>query len=161
MGTSILQSWVMEMGLRHQGVILAAIRGCDTIPKHDESKRMSRFIRGSILVPHCGDIRKSATFMEAPRDSSEFYEVAKDFINSFDSSPHHFVMHFIHASQILGEYHSDEEERERWTWFYERCVHKLHMRPETREHLDSRLGADEETFRNTQVLDGDIPPPRK
>jgi hypothetical protein len=35
--TGILQEWVARLGLRHQGVLVTAIRGCATMPKEDAS----------------------------------------------------------------------------------------------------------------------------
>lgn len=31
---SIIQPWVENIGLRHQGVLVSAMRGCDTAPRH-------------------------------------------------------------------------------------------------------------------------------
>ena len=61
---SILQSWITDLGLRHQGVLLTAVRGCDTVPKEHVSKKLTRAYRGEILMPYCGDIRKSLSFMQ-------------------------------------------------------------------------------------------------
>ena len=67
---SILLPWVTELGLRHQGVLLSAIRGCDTAPRNDASKNLVRCLRAELLLPHCGDPRKSASFIEAGDDST-------------------------------------------------------------------------------------------
>jgi hypothetical protein len=45
MSKSILQDWVQSLGLRQQGVILTAIRGCDTAPKLDTAKALTRSLR--------------------------------------------------------------------------------------------------------------------
>jgi hypothetical protein len=47
---SILQAWVTELGLRHQGVLLTAVRGCDTWSKYSAEKPLIREMRGLILV---------------------------------------------------------------------------------------------------------------
>ena len=47
---SILQPWVERIGLRHQGVIVSAMRGCDIAPRHDISKRIQRLLRGAIVA---------------------------------------------------------------------------------------------------------------
>ena len=64
--TSILQNWVMNLGLRHQGVLVSSIRGCDNAPRHDPSKIIQRLLRGSILIPHVLEnmiIRKPICFL--------------------------------------------------------------------------------------------------
>ena len=38
----------MELGLRHQGVLISAMRGCDTAPRSDPSKVIQRILRGAV-----------------------------------------------------------------------------------------------------------------
>jgi hypothetical protein len=142
---SILQDWVMGLGLRHQGVLLTVIRGCDTAPKHDPSKLLTRCIREAILNPHCGDSRKAATFIEWVDDRTLMAR-CDGFAKNLDHYPHHYVMHVIHAIEIIGYKHPSEEVRCRWLTFYYRLVRGLHMNEETEAQLDQRLDADEETF---------------
>ncbi len=33
--TSIVQPWAAKLGLRHQGVLVSAVRGCDSISRED------------------------------------------------------------------------------------------------------------------------------
>lgn len=146
---SILQPWVSTMGLRHQGVLLSAVRGCDTLPKHHPSKRMVRIYRGCVLNPFCGDVRKAASFME-PYEPHVFYEHLTSFLRSIDEMPNHYLMHFLHAAQILGYYHYDEAVLMGWRTFYDQVCMSLHLYPENKEQLDDRLSANEEEFAKQQ-----------
>ncbi len=142
---SILQDWVMELGLRHQGVLLTAIRGCDTVERHDPVKLIARALRGELLVPHCGDIAKSASFMRR-YEGDELMRLMEAFAKSHDHYPHHYLMHLIHAAEIVGYYHP--ERAGYWRAFYVCMCGKLHMTPETKAELDHRLNADEATFKS-------------
>ena len=48
---SVLQDWVMEMPLRHQAILLTAVRGCDGMPKRDVTKTIVSALRGMFMVP--------------------------------------------------------------------------------------------------------------
>lgn len=147
---SIIQDWACNLGIRHQGVIISAVRGCDTMPKNGAAKTLSRFYRGAILRPHCGDIAKAQSFMSAPRDDFEFMETAKCALDEMDAAPMHYVLHLVHAAQIVGLYHPDATTRSQWSWFYLRCVRKFHLAPESEQELNRRLNADEDSFGREQ-----------
>jgi hypothetical protein len=98
MNTSIIQDWAAKLGLRHQGVLMSAIRGCDTSPKNSASKTLVRFYRGAVLRPHCGDLSKAQSFMCAPQDDYEFQATAKAALDELDAAPMHYVLHIIHGS---------------------------------------------------------------
>jgi hypothetical protein len=53
---SILQDWVTTTGLRHQGVLMAAVRGCDTLPRPAAAKTIARYYRES----HCNQCMQRA-----------------------------------------------------------------------------------------------------
>lgn len=146
---SVLQDWVMELGLRHQGTLLTAVRGCDTAPKDDPSKMFVRCLRCRILNAFVGDPRKSASFIEAVPDievSARFNRLRKN----LDHYPHHYVMHLVHAIEIIGYKHPVDAERVIWHSFYCDLVRGLHLRFETQADLDARLGASEEEFKRDQ-----------
>lgn len=143
---SILQDWVMNLGLRHQGVLLTAVRGCDTAPKNDPSKLFTRCYRSVVLNAHCGDAKKAATFIEDV-PILELQQRFFAFRKNLDHYPHHYVMHFIHAIEIVGYKHPDKMEvAPTWKYFYAELTNSLHVPMETEEQLDWRLNADEETF---------------
>lgn len=142
---SVLQDWVQDLGLRHQGVLLTAVRGCDTSPRDDPSKLLTRCFRDAILNAHCGDARKSASFIErVPHEV--LLKRMNDVVRDHDALPHHYLMHLVHAAEILGYKHPDDFTRAAWNSFYVSMTNKLHMAPETEAELDRRLDADEATF---------------
>lgn len=145
MRESILQDWVQELGLRHQGVLLCAIRGCDTLPKGDASKMFVRSYRCLILNAFVRDHKKSVSFFESV-DRVTLVKRFEAFRRDLDHYPHHYVMHLMHAIEIIGYHYPDEEERQVWHAFYLALCKGLHVNPETKEQLDRRLGADEASF---------------
>lgn len=138
---SILQDWVMELGLRHQGVLLTAVRGCDTVSKNDPVKLISRCVRYEILRCHCGDAAKSVSFIEQV-DDDELGRRMKAVLKDFDHYPQHYLQHLMHAAEIIGYKKPDS----RWLWFYEKWCNCLHVNPEGEDQLDARLNADEVAF---------------
>jgi hypothetical protein len=146
MKQSILQEWVMELGLRHQGVLLGAIRGCDTVPKEDPAKHLVRCLRAEVLNAHCGDAAKAKTFMEGVTDAELRKRMDDFFKYGFDHYPNHYVIHFLHAAEILGYKHESIVRCGIWREFYLRFVKKLHLSPETEAQLDERLNKNEHEF---------------
>jgi hypothetical protein len=146
---SIMQDWTMDCGLRHQGVLVAAVRGCDTLPKYNAAKTMARYYRGTVLNAHCGDVSKAKSFMELPSNKEAFDNTVKDFFSEHDALPFHYVLHLLHAAEIVG-YYRDDLYGEMWMDFYRRLVRRMHLSPETKEQLDQRLDADEASFAATQ-----------
>lgn len=140
---SILHPWVTHLGLRHQGVLLTAIRGCDSAPKDDASKRLARCIRNAILRAHCGDARKSASFIEHC-EGPELETRMDAFASNLDQYPWHYIAHIMHTAEILGYYHPTEADS--WRYLYEKLCKKFHVMPESREQLDERLNKDEQSF---------------
>ncbi len=143
--TSVLQDWVQELGLRHQGVLLTAVRGCDTAPKDDPSKLFIRCYRNIVLNAFCGDSKKSVSFIEYVNDLEldiRFHLFRKN----LDHYPHHYLMHLIHAIEIIGYKHPEFKIREKWNVYYHTLCKGLHMNPETEFQLDTRLNASEEDF---------------
>lgn len=148
---SILQPWVMELGLRHQGVLVSSVRGCDSAVRHDPSKRLARALRAEILVAHVGDPKKAKTFIEAV-DESVLRERMEEFLNSSDHYPNHYVLHLMHAAEIVGYKHPQMASRDLWSEFYFKMCKKLHVNRETEAQLDARLNADEEAFHRAQDM---------
>jgi hypothetical protein len=141
---SVLQAWVMSLGLRHQGTLLTAVRGCDTAPKNDHSKLFVRCLRAEILNAHCGDPEKAKTFIERT-DGDELLRRFNFFRRNCDHYPHHYLMHLLHAIEIIG-YKGPAGRCGYWRAFYVQLCLGLHLTPETEYELDHRLNADEETF---------------
>lgn len=144
--TGILQEWVAKLGLRHQGVLLSIVRGCDTAPREDVSKSLIRAMRGDILNTHCADPTKAKSFIETC-NADELGIRLYNFCKSMDHYPLHFVTHMMHACEVLAYYHPNDKKRHKYLRAYkEGFCKKFHVNPETKEQLDERLNADEETF---------------
>ena len=139
---SVLQSWVMELGLRHQGVLVAAVRGPDGLPKQHIVKRFVRAFRADTLV----------SFADAPAsfikkmERDEFSDSLATLFNSLDELNLHYTMHLLHAAEVIAFKHPDQNRRDCWNMLYLGLVKKLHLHPETPEQLDARLNASEEDF---------------
>jgi len=143
---SILQDWVLNLpGLRHQGVLLTAVRGCDTSPKEDSSKAITRCMRETMLNCFVGDSSKSVCFIEKVSDD-ELQLRMKNYLHSLDNYPCHYLMHSIHAAEIIGYFHPDSHTASRWSTFYRNACHKLHLYPERLDQLNARLLKDEAVF---------------
>lgn len=142
---SIIQDWACKLGLRHQGVLTTAIRGCDLVPKDDVSKTLVRAFRADLLNAHVGDPHKSRSFIQVIKHE-EFIDLSAKFTSNLDHYPLHYVMHLTHAAEIIGYKHPDQNTADRWRILYFTVCKRLHVNPETEAQLDKRLNADEETF---------------
>ena len=138
---SILQPWVERLGLRHQGTLLASIRGCDTAPKNDPSKNLARCIRAEILIPFCGDAKKSASFIEEVEQCELIHRMLA-FSKNHDHYPSHYVGHLVLTAEIIGY----KKPSPIWLEFYRDMVRGMHLSVETEDQLDERLGMSEEEF---------------
>lgn len=148
---SIVQDWAAELGLRHQGVLVSAVRGPDGVAKTHPLKTLVAIYRGCVLVPHCGDLRKASSYMTWFEDEHEFRDAARAWLSSMDEMSLHYVLHFVHAAEIVGYFHPASEVRDVWAEFYRDACRKMHVAPESFSALSSRLDADEETFKKDQV----------
>jgi hypothetical protein len=149
--TSIVQGWAASLGLRHQGVLMSAIRGPDQEEREDVSKYLTRVYRGVVLRAHCGDIKKAATYMVA-FDDEIWPHKAADFLRGFDHYPLHWLLHFMHACEIVGYKHPDHFVRDAFSDLYVRLVRKFHLLPEPELELDLRLSANERDFAQAQAV---------
>jgi hypothetical protein len=148
-GRSIVQDWVCSLGLRYQGVLVAAVRGCDTAPRHDTSKVLQRIYRCEILNAHVGDPAKSKSFI-LKADIPTTQKKMQEFLDDCDHYPHHYAMHIFHAAEIVGYKHPDLERRDLWNSFYASACKKLHVKPESEDELRARLEAPEGKFEAAQ-----------
>jgi len=130
--SSVLKPWVTALPFRMQSVLMAALRGCDTVRKNDASKFVTRSLRSVCL--HNAD--PSNTYMLA-----EIPDRWLEFLDDLDSYPLHFVMHTAHAAEIVGYKYNEANTRSWWLMFYKNLVKALHLNPEIEEQLDVRLGS--------------------
>jgi hypothetical protein len=138
---SILYDWVQELGLRHQGVLLASIRGCDGVAKHDPSKAVMRAIRAVVLVPFdARELVEPKGFMYYEPDA--FIEGINTLAKGMDEYPVHFIWHLIHAVEVIGYKHPEASVRYVFHAGYYKLVKKFHVQPESEQAMDSRLTED-------------------
>lgn len=166
----------MKLSLMMQSVLLTAIRGPDGLPKEHVSKVLLRWYRRCVLYsafdrrvltspyePGGGSFTGPCNFIDYPYEGSHYATrglSAKDgmvlvlhrYLRSLDEVPHHFQLHFLHAAEILGYKHPDEEIRAWWFRTYLALVRDMHLNPETEEELDKRLGDNEEQWRESSAL---------
>lgn len=142
---SVLQPWVMLLPLRHQGVLLTAVRGCDDEAKQWErtgvayspGRRLTAFIRWCFMVP--ADIREvdfeeGSFFMSTP--PSPFKPSA------FGHLPLHWYTHAMHALEVIGYHHPDYPTSKQAYALYYDMVQALHLNVETEEEMHERLTED-------------------
>jgi len=135
---SVLQTWVMELPLKVQALMITAVRGPDGMPKFNRAKEIVKVLRGHILVCAEGDVGRTP-FMTRDMSKIEFKGLCTEFFSDHDSVPHHFYMHLIHAAQAIGVYHPDRDIADMWTYFYLRACTDLHMNPETSQQFEKRM----------------------
>lgn len=151
---SLWQPWLQDIGLRHQGVILAGVgRGCDVAVRHDPSKIAQRLLRAAVLVPHSGRFdHDPKRYIYIEDDYDRWRAAIVPFLDSWDHYPNHYVIHFIHAAQVIG-YCGPEASpvfSTRWLEFYQEACATLHLNPESHVQMDKRLSAPTEEFEQQQ-----------
>ena len=132
----VVLGWVSKCTLKQQTVLLSAIRGCDGVAKNDISKKFVRKYRNVILKDAAPLPEKSEVsfMMDAVTD-----EDIKIFLKQPDVYPLHWLMHFIHAIEIIGYNHPDSEVSSFWLTLYMDMCNMLHVNPESKEQNDERL----------------------
>lgn len=139
----LLASWIDELSLQQQAVLVMALRGPDGFHKHHGSKRLLRYYRACIMVSAMrGKLlepgESAGTFMLVP-DDEEFAQALQVWTHVEDAMPVHYYTHFMHGAQVLAYKHPDEKTRKRWWTFYDMCCDYLHVPHETEAAMDERL----------------------
>lgn len=163
---SVLQDWVMNLPFMQQSVLIAAMRGPDGVEKLHKSKMLCRWLRRCIVISAFDKRALNSPFdlgggsytgpsITWPNDCFESWEplmdgVVKDYLDSIDSLPHHFHLHFMHAAEILGYKHGEERIRAWWNRTYNRFAHDMHLVIENEATLDNRLNDDESKWRKDE-----------
>jgi hypothetical protein len=149
--SSVLQPWVEQLTLMQQSVLITATRGPDGMPKKHIAKFVMRWIRRCYLLSAFD--RCTLCTPDDPRGGNftgpipiPLEELETQYLNAVDEIPHHFHMHVVHAAEILGYKHPIPWIRDYWNKFYLRSVKDLHLRPESEEDMDKRLGDNRENW---------------
>lgn len=137
---SYLRDWVSALPLRHQGTLMTAMRGCDLAPKNpldSPERRLTAAIRyaaGNPCDPREVDSTKGCFMLsEPPMDLKP---------SSLEHYPHHWVIHVMHACEVIGYCHPDPAVRAKWTPLYLRFCESLHVNAETSDQMHARLTED-------------------
>lgn len=157
----VIQLWVTRLTYMQQAVLLACVRGPDNTEKYHACKYLVRWYRRCILLSSMdGEVIDNP---EDPRGGSftgpsildldiddlpstpwylrkNMKEVIDKYIQSLDVLPHHYQMHFLHGAEIIGYKHPDATIAGWWRDLYVRLVRDMHLRPESEEAMDERLG---------------------
>lgn len=136
---SVLQDWVMALPLRHQGVLIGAVRGCDGIPKDHCSKPIIRALRRAFLNP--ADERECSApnaFMSPNMTMSQIDQ----FTGNMDELPLHFVTHMMLGAQVIAYKSPQATDRGRFLYLYYKMVSAMHLLSEPEADMDARLIAD-------------------
>lgn len=142
---SVLQNWVMELPLREQGTLLTAVRGCDSEPKqwsstgvaYSPGRRITAYIRWCFMNPADErevDFEEGSFFQSKPPSPFKPSE--------FGHLPQHWYSHIMHALEIIGRRHPDENVGNTALDLYLSMVHSLHLNPETHSQMITRLSED-------------------
>lgn len=138
---SVVRPWVSELPLRMQAVLLLAMRGPDGVKKENLAKQIVRELRFVVLNPALPktDGTKIDEFMGTQTGHLSL-EKAMIFAQEHDEYPHHWLMHLVHAAEIVGQYHPDTEVQTFWWCLYQCMTRALHLNPEDLLQLEARLG---------------------
>lgn len=119
------------------------------MPKEDPSKALIRALRSVIL--HSFN-RQPSSFIDFV-DDNVLRERMVAVLKSLDHYPAHYIMHVLHATEIIA-YKWPAPEAIVWLWFYKKLCKCMHVNPETEKQLDARLGeTDEQLFAKSQRVD--------
>ncbi|WP_218280273.1 hypothetical protein [Verrucomicrobium spinosum] len=156
-GRSVVQEWPSKLPMMQQTVLLCALRGPDGLRKESPAKAVLRAYRRVILLSAMDGlvladayVPGGGSFTGPCSHPDRLQGAMRDFIRGVDEMPHHFLMHFIHAVEIVGYKHPDPLVAGEWGAFYTALCKGLHMNEETMEQLDHRLGDNRERWIETQ-----------
>lgn len=163
-GRSVLQDWTNDVTFMMQSVLIAATRGPDGIRKDHPVKVLVRFLRRSFLIcafdgkvrwspyePGGGSFTGPLHLKGTEPDEGHLDKFIEVYLRHVDELPHHFQLHLMHAAEILGYKHPDDDVRRFWNALYLAIVNDAHLRPEPEEVMDRRLGDTEKAWREAEA----------
>jgi len=159
MGKSVIQEWVSDLTFMQQSVVLSAIRGLDGARKSSGIKPLVRYYRRCVLLTA---FEKKALLDPYEKGGGGFTgplspnltldDIIQSYLDEYDSLNIHFHLHFTHAAEILGYKHPNIKVRNFWNKVYNTFVKHMHLKPETEEELDKRLGDSESEWLKRETL---------
>lgn len=170
MGNPVIQNWVIALTYMQQSVLLTSLRGPDTLDKNHVSKLLIRWLRRCVLLtafekrvmttpgePGGGSFTGPSISRETVFWEDRMFLLLEDYLNHVDETPHHFHLHLIHAFEIVGYKHPTDKIR---VWFrqaYLKLVNDMHMKPESEQEMDRRLGDNEAQWRQAEEVTAENP----
>jgi len=133
--TSSLRKWVEDVSWMQQGVLFSSIRSADGVEHEDNSKIIIRGYRNVILKP----AHNVGSFLGKIPNQKQLEEAMRKFEKGFGQYNSHFVLHLVHASEIIGYQHPNADISKTWGDFYFNMCKEMHLNPETREQIEMRL----------------------
>lgn len=160
---SVLQTWLHDLPFMQQTTLLTAVRGPDDNPKYSPPKMLLRWFRRCILISALDGVvlnnpaderggsftGASLTFDDLTFSSgwqTAMEKHIKEYIQNLDAIPAHFQRHFMHAIEILGYKHPDQDIQMFWYEIYIRLAREMHLGPESEADMDKRLGDNREAW---------------
>lgn len=136
---SVLQDWVMELPLRHQGTLLAIVRNCDSQPKrpyNEPVRQLTAYLRWSFMVP--------ADQREVDIPGAFMASIPPNGFKPSDLGhlPQHYYAHLIHALEVVAYHHPVDYVASVCRRIYFDMVHNLHLNVETKSGMEYRLTED-------------------
>ena len=128
----VVHPWLNDLSMKQQTVLLSALRGCDGVAKDDISKKFVRAFRSLILqnaAPGKGRFMKDEL---TDKDITIFLQAP-------DVYPMHWLLHFIHAIEIVGYNYPIADTAHWWKCLYQDITNALHFNMETKVQNDERL----------------------
>lgn len=148
MTRSVQPRWCLDLPIQQQSVLLLASRGPDGIGKWHPCKDVHRAYRATVLVDaklgRCiqwgeGTSTWHFSSLHTFANGVAWADAVKRFFGSVDELPHHYLLHLVHGSEIIGYKHPDHRFADRWRGFYLACVEDMHLTAETEAEMDIRL----------------------
>lgn len=154
----VLQDWVQNIPFMQQSVLLSAMRNADMVEKGHPSKDLIRWYRRCIVLSAFDG--RALTDPREPGGGSytgpvdDIDKAADDFLRARDGMSLHYYAHSMHAFEILGYQHPNDEIRAFWNNVYVRMANALHLWPEDISEMNDRLGDSETGWREREDAAG-------
>lgn len=157
---SVLQPWVERLTMMQQSVLITSCRGPDGLHKNHISKVLLRWMRRCFLYSAMDRKILDDPYLEGGGSftgpcTMRINEAVDEYLRRTDEIPHHFQLHFMHAAEILGYKHPTDNTRMWWHHTYLRLVKDAHLKPESEEEMDKRLGDNQEDWLASQEVTAD------
>jgi hypothetical protein len=127
---SVVKPWVHELTYKMQTVLFLALRGCDSAAKNEPGKDVTRALRSVVLR----NAMNTSGFMRK--------DVPPLNMDECEGMPVHWMMHLIHATEVVAYMHPLAEIRGAWLKWYMDAIHKLHVGPEPVGEFLRRMAGD-------------------